>query len=312
LREVRRACSIGVMRKRFAAWFGSLPGNLRGAILMAASALLFAVEALFIRWMSDRGIPTPVQVLARSVGQLAWVAPVVAMGGLAVFRTRRAALHVVRGLSSVATWGLYYLSFSYLSLAAATVLSFTNVMFTTMLARPVLGERVDAARWVGTLAGLAGVAVMLRPGTDLPLVGALVALGAALTWCGITLTSRMLSQTEDTRTVVAWVGMVTSLCALPFAVAAWQPLGLVDAVILAGFALFTPGIIWLLTEALKAGEASAVAPFQYLRLVVIAGFGWAVWGEVPDAWTWLGTVIILAGAVVVTVAEARRPPRTHA
>jgi drug/metabolite transporter (DMT)-like permease len=148
---------------------------------------------------------------------------------------------------------------------------------------------------------------MLRPGTDLPLAGVLVALGAALTWCGITLTSRMLSRTEDTRTVVAWVGMVTSLCALPFAVMAWRPLGLGDAAILAGFALFTPGIIWLLTEALKAGEASAVAPFQYLRLVVIAGFGWAVWGEVPDGWTWLGTAIILAGAVVVTVAEARRP-----
>jgi drug/metabolite transporter (DMT)-like permease len=294
---------MGAMTKRFA----GLPGNLRGAILMSLSAMLFAVEALMIRWMSDRGIPTGVQVLARSAGQLVWMAPVVAAGGLAVFRTRRLPLHLVRGLSSVTTWGLYYLSFTQLSLAAATVLSFTNVMFTTLLARPVLGERVGPARWVGTVLGLAGVAVMLRPGTDLPLLGVLVALGAAFTWCGITLTSRMLSRTEDTATVVAWVGVVTTLCSLPFAVAGWQPLGLGDAAILGGFALFTPGIIWLLTEAFRAGEASAVAPFQYLRLVVIAAFGWAVWGEVPDGWTWLGTAIILAGAVVVTVAEARRP-----
>ena len=295
------------MSMRAAGRFSSLPGNLRGAVLMAASAMLFAVEALMIRWMGDRGIPTPVQVLARSAGQLVWMAPVVAAGGLAVFRTQRLPLHLLRGLSSVATWALYYLSFTHLSLAAATVLSFTNVMWTTLLARPVLGERVGAARWVGTLAGLAGVAVMLRPGTDLSPLGATIALAAAFTWCGITLTSRMLSRTEATPTVVAWVGVVTTTCSLPFAVAAWQPLGLADAAILVGFALFTPGIIWLLTEALKAGEASAVAPFQYLRLVVIAAFGWAVWGEVPDGWTWLGTAIILAGAVVVTVAEARRP-----
>ncbi len=292
----------GPMSTRFAA----LPGNLRGAILMSLSAMIFAAEALFIRWMGDRGIPTATQVLFRAAGQLAWMAPLVLAGGWAVFRTRRVGMHLLRGLSSVLTWGLYFLSFTQLSLAAATVLSFTNVMFTTLLARPVLGERVDAARWAGTLLGLLGVAVMLRPGTDLPLPGVLIALAAALTWCGITLTSRMLSRTERTETIVAWVGLVTTGAALPFAIATWQPLGAVDLLILTAFGLFTPGIIWLLTEALRAGEASAVAPFQYLRLVVIAAFGWAVWGEVPDAWTWAGALVILSGAVVITVAEARR------
>ncbi|WP_245584018.1 DMT family transporter [Rubritepida flocculans] len=286
--------------------FASLPGNLRGAILMSLGAVLFAVEALFIRWMSERGIPTTTQLLARSLGQLVWVLPLIAAGGLAVFRTRRAGLHLLRGLSSAATWGLYFLSFAFLDLATATVLSFTNVMFTTMLAGPVLGERVGAARWAGTLIGLAGVAVMLRPGTEVPVLGALVALGAALAWCGITLTSRMLSRTERTETVLAWVGLVTSLCVLPFALWGWRPIGAGDALILLVFGLLTPGIIWFVTEALRAGEASAVAPFQYLRLVVIMGFGWLLFAEIPDLWALAGAAIILTGAVIVTIAEARR------
>ncbi|MCX8134805.1 MAG: DMT family transporter [Roseococcus sp.] len=286
--------------------FASLPGNLRGAILMSVGAVLFAVEALFIRWMSERGIPTTTQLLARSVGQLVWVLPLIAAGGLAVFRTRRAGLHLLRGLSSAATWGLYFLSFAFLDLATATVLSFTNVMFTTLLARPVLGERVGAARWAGTLIGLLGVAVMLRPGNEVPLAGALAALGAALAWCGITLTSRLLSRTERTETVLAWVGLVTSLCVLPFAIWGWRPIGPGDALILLVFGLLTPGIIWFVTEALRAGEASAVAPFQYLRLVVIMGFGWLLFAEVPDAWALAGAAVILTGAVIVTIAEARR------
>lgn len=290
------------MRTRFAA----LSGNLRGAILMGLSAMLFATEALFIRWMSDRSIPTSTQVFARSVGQLAWVLPLILTTGLAVFRTQRLAMHLLRGSASALTWGLYFLSFAFLDLATATVLSFTNVMFTTILAGPVLKERVDAARWVGTIAGLIGIAVMLRPGAEIHLVGTLTALGAALAWCGITLTSRSLSRTEKTETVLAWVGIVTSLCALPLAILGWQPIGLADAAILIFFGLFTPGIIWLVTEALRAGEASAVAPFQYLRLVVIAAFGWVLFGEVPDGWTWLGALIILGGAVVITVSEARR------
>lgn len=290
------------MRTRFAA----LPGNLRGAILMSLGGVLFATEALFIRWMSDRGIPVTTQLFARSVGQLLWVLPLILAGGLAVFRTRRAGMHLLRGGCSAATWGFYFLSFAFLDLTTATVLSFTNVMFTTILARPLLGERVDAARWGGTLLGLIGIAVMLRPGTDIPLVGALVALAAALAWCGITLTSRSLSRTESTQTVLAWVGIITSLAVAPFAIAFWQPIGMVDGLILAVFGLVTPGIIWLVTEALRAGEASAVAPFQYLRLVVIAAFGWVLFGEVPDGWTWLGALIILSGAVIITISEARK------
>jgi drug/metabolite transporter (DMT)-like permease len=289
--------------------FRDWPGNLRGAALMVAAGALFACEALCIRWMTERGIATQTQVLARAAGQFVWILPgVVAAGGLAVFRTRRLPLHLFRGSCSLVTWGLYFLSFAFLDLATATVLSFTNVLFTTLLAGPVLGERVDRWRWAGTLIGLLGVALMLRPGGDVSLPGALVALGAALAWCGITLSARVLSRTESTMTVLAWVGLVTTLGVLPFAIAAWRPLGAMDVLILLGFAAFTPGILWLLTEALRAGEASAVAPFQYVRLLFVAGLGWLIHSELPPAHAWLGGAVILIGALLVTIAEARRQP----
>jgi drug/metabolite transporter (DMT)-like permease len=283
-----------------------LSGNLRGGALMAAAAILFAAEALAIRLMTARGIPVEVQVFARSLGQLVWVAPVIAATGLAVFRTQRPGLHLLRGSSSLLTWGFYYASFGPLDLATATVLSFTNVMFTTLLAGPVLGERVDRWRWAGTIAGFIGVAVMLRPGTTVSMLGVALALASAVTWCGITLSSRVLAQQDRNTTIMAWVGLVTTAGSAPFAVTAWVPLGLTDVLILAAVAGFAPGIIWLITSAYRHGEASAIAPFQYLRLIVVAGFGWLIFHEVPDGWTWLGAAVILAGAVVVTVAEARR------
>lgn len=281
-------------------------GNLRGGALMAATAVLFAAEALAIRWMAAHGIPVEVQVFARSLGQLVWVAPVIAASGLAVFRTQRAPLHLLRGASSLLTWGFYYASFGPLDLATATVLSFTNVMFTTLLAGPVLGEKVDRWRWAGTIAGFIGVAVMLRPGTTVSGVGVALAVASAVTWCGITLSSRVLAQSERNTTIMAWVGLVTTLGSAPFAAIAWVPLGLAEVLMLLAVAGFAPGIIWLLTSAYRHGEASAIAPFQYLRLIVVAAFGWAIFGEVPDGWTWLGAAVILAGAVVITVAEARR------
>ncbi len=281
-------------------------GNLRGGALMAAAAVLFAAEALAIRLMTARGIPVEVQVFFRALGQLLWVAPLIARSGLAVFRTARPGLHLLRGASSLLTWGFYFASFGPLDLATATVLSFTNVMFTTLLAGPVLGERVDRWRWAGTIAGFIGVAVMLRPGTTVSALGVGLALAAAMTWCGITLTSRVLAQQDRNTTIMAWVGLITTAGSAPFAAMAWVPLGIVDVAILLAVACFAPGIIWIITSAYRHGEASAIAPFQYLRLIFVTGFGWLFFAEVPDGWTWAGAAVILTGALIVTLAEARR------
>jgi drug/metabolite transporter (DMT)-like permease len=284
--------------------------NLRGAALMAGAAMVFSAEALFVRWLTLRGVPVTTQLLFRACGQLLWVMPLLASGGWVLLRTQHAPMHVVRGLCSLATWALYYFSLGKLSLATATALSFTNVMATTLLAGPVLKEKVGLVRWAGVMAGFAGVCVMLRPWEGAGLmamapIGVAAALGSSITWCGLTLTTRLLTRTESTGTILAWVGLVTSLGVLPAAIWGWQPIGLGDFGLLVVFALFSPAIIYLMTEAFRYGEASAVGPFQYLRLPVMALTGWIIYAEAPDGMSWLGAAIILAGAALVSTAEAR-------
>jgi drug/metabolite transporter (DMT)-like permease len=285
-------------------------GNLRGALLMAVAAVLFSTEALFVRWMSARGVPVTTQLLFRAGGQLAWTLPLLAAAGTGLFASRHKKLHLLRGSCSLATWALYYLSVVWLDLATATVLSFTSILITTMAAGPVLREKVGAARWGGVLAGFVGVCLMLRPWEGSGLLaaspwGVAVGLAASLTWCGLTLTTRMLTRTEGTGTILAWVGLVTFVGVLPAAIWGWRPLAWADLGLLAVFATFTPAIILLVTEAFRHGEASAVGPFQYLRLPVAALFGWLVYAEAPDGWGWAGAAVILAGAAIVSTAEAR-------
>jgi drug/metabolite transporter (DMT)-like permease len=282
------------------------PDNLRGALLMAAASLCFAFEAMAIRVMTEAGIPLAMQVAARAAGQLLWVMPAILAGGPAVFRTARVPMHLLRGFCSVATWALYYLSLHRLEAATAMALSFTNVVFTTLLAGPLLGERTDRWRWAGALVGLVGIGIMLRPGGGADHLGAAAALLGALTWCGITLGTRTLARTESTPTIMAWVGVIACAAALPFGIAQAVPLPVVSWLILIGFALVSPIILWLVTEALRAGEASAIAPLQYLRLIFVGLLAWAAFGEAPDGWGWLGASVILAGALLVTLSEARR------
>lgn len=280
--------------------------NLRGAAFMAGAAVVFTIESLFVRWMTERGIPVATQVLFRAVGQLAWTLPAILASGVAVFATGRPVLHTLRGLSSLSTWGFYFLAFATLDLATGTVLSFTNVLFSTVAAALLLNERVDRVRWAATILGFLGVAVMLRPGADIDPFGALAMLVSAICWCGITIGSRVLTRTESTGTIIAWVGLVTTLGALPLAILFWQPLALADWLILLAFAGFTPAILVLLTEAFRWGEASAVGPLQYTRVVMVALPAWLIWNEVPGVWTWVGGGVIVSSALWLTLHEARK------
>ena len=56
----------------------------------------------------------------------------------------------------------------------------------------------------------------------------------------------------------------------------------------------------MIAEAFRRAEAGLLAPFQYLEIVGAVGLGFAVFGDLPDAMTALGTAVILgSGAYVV-------------
>ena len=70
--------------------------------------------------------------------------------------------------------------------------------------------------------------------------------------------------------------------------------------------------MWFIINAIRAGEASAIAPVQYLRLVYAVALGWWVFAEWPDAWTFVGAAIIVASTLYITRREAQLARRGRA
>ena len=62
----------------------------------------------------------------------------------------------------------------------------------------------------------------------------------------------------------------------------------------AGIALSATVGQYFWVQAFKAGEMSAVAPFEYLRLPFAVFVGWLIWGETPVIWTYVGAAIVIA------------------
>lgn len=278
----------------------------RAVLLATFSALLFTLESIVVKAIV--GVPLATIVLARAFGQLAWTFPALAREGTGLLRTSQLKLNLLRGALSGVSWYMYFTSFALLPLALATVLSFTSVLFITALAGPVLGEAVRWRRWSATLVGFAGVAVMLQPWNEAappiswPVVAGIL---SAFIGAAITLTTKMLARSERTNTIMFYIGLVTTLMTLPVALPGLAWPGWWNLLLLALTGLCGPFAMHVWINALRLGDASLLAPISYVRLVFAAGFGVALFGEVPDLWLGLGALLIIGSALYITRRETR-------
>ncbi|MFQ3622025.1 MAG: DMT family transporter [Acetobacteraceae bacterium] len=278
---------------------------IRAAALALAAAALFTAEVVFVKLLANT-VPVTTIMLTRATAQLVYVSPAFARRGTALFRTNRPILHAARGLFSLLSWGFYYWSFQRLDLATATVLSFTSVMFVTALARPLLGETVGRRRWSATLAGFAGVVLVAKPFSVAPDPAILLALLSALSGSGIVLTTKRLSATERTDTIMAYIGLVTFVGSLPIAAPTlgvpepWQ------AGWLAAMAAAGPAGMHLWIASFRHADATVIAPLGYSRLVFAALIGAILFDEWPDGWMVSGAIVIVGSVLALTMLEARR------
>ncbi len=281
-------------------------GNLRGALLLALAAVLFTAEATLVRISAPVANEAQI-VFFRSAAQLVLSGLVIwRMGDIRRLKTARPVLHIIRGLTSLLTWWLYYISFRVLDLALATTLTFTTSLFVVALAAPLLGERVGRVRWIATIVGFAGIAIAVGPVAGVYVAGVAVGLLAAICGAAIVVLNRLLGRTEDTVTIMTWIGVVTTLGSAPVAWFLWQPLALGDGVLVGATGLLGALGMWLTIEAYRVGEVSALAPVPYLRFAVAAIIGILFFGESPAPALLLGAALVVIASILAVRHEMRR------
>lgn len=205
---------------------------------------------------------------------------------------------VVTGVSA-------FYAFSVLPLAQVYTLLFAAPLIVTLLAVPVLGERIRLRRGVAILVGLCGVVVVLRPGTAELGLGHLAGLTAAVGGSLASITVRRIG--ADERPVVLLLypmlaNVVVMGAALGFV---YRPMPVEHLGLLAVIALLAWTAQRLIVAAYSAGEAATVAPMQYSQIVWAVAFGWLFFGEGIDRATVLGAAIVIASGVYIVLREAR-------
>lgn len=285
----------------------SLPAPVRGALWMIVAGLGYTTMSILVRRLSGE-FSTYQLLFLRNVVALLLMAPWMFQGGLSALRTRQLPLHCLRtALAYVATLGLFY-GVTVIPLAEATALSFTQPLFIVVLAAFLLRERIGNARAIATLIGFLGVLVVLRPGIAEIGIGALVIVGAAAIYAGSNICIKILVRTDTPSVTVVYVNLLMIPLSAGPAAASWvTPDWSELAWIIALGAAGTLGVIGL-TRAYRVADASAVVPFDFLKLPFAAFGAYLLFGESADLWTWLGATIIFASSYALVRSERRATP----
>jgi drug/metabolite transporter (DMT)-like permease len=185
-------------------------------------------------------------------------------------------------------------------------LEFTMPAWVAVLAIPVLGERMTPSRAGSIVLGFIGVVVIVRPGLESSQPAVLLVLAAAVGFAISLITTKQLTTSVGTFAILFWMNAMQ----LPMALAGSDPwfvgrLELVHLPFLAAVGVAGLTSHFCLSNAFRAGDATIVVPFDFLRIPLIALIGWLFYAEALDVFVFAGAAMIIAGVVWNLRAEWR-------
>ena len=273
-----------------------------GAGWMLVSVLTFAGISVSARALA-RDLPAGEILFLRALVGLAAVMPLVLRGGRRTIATRRPLMHFLRGLVSAAAMLCWFAALGSLPVGDAIAIQFTLPLFLVLAAALVLGERVDAQRWIAVAVGFAGALVIIRPGFQSVSLAVGLVLASAVFYAGNHTFTKAMASTETGVAIAFYMNLVHIpvagvAAAFDWREPAWHHLGWVISLGLCG----TYSHIFL-TRAFAHADASALAPLDFLRLPVASTLAYWLFGDVSDGWTWIGAAIVFAAGLAITRRE---------
>jgi len=284
----------------------SIPPLPRAMLLMVFSTMCFSSQHALIRYASTQlGYHGFEITFFRNFFGLLTLAPVFWQHGLAVFQTTVPHLHAARGALQVATMLMFFYAVTITPLALTSALSFTGPLFASVLAVLLLRERPHLRRIVALVAGFAGALILLRPGAVPVGLGPLLILGSTFIWSFAMLIIKVMTRTESPVTMTAYMSAILMPATLLPALFVWRWPDLQAYVVFFGLGLVGTVGHLAFAQAFKLADTTAVLPLDFTRLVWASLFGYFIFAEIPQLWTWVGGSVIFAAATYLSIQEAR-------
>lgn len=273
-------------------------------LVVMAMALLPAMDAI-AKTLSAR-YPVLEIVWARYFFHFLVLLPVLlARHPLRALIPARPAFQVLRGGLLLCSTMLFFGAISVMPLADALALFQVAPLVVTALSPVLLREAVGRRRWAAVAIGLLGALVILRPGLGALQWGGLLAVAAGTMHGLYYLATRRLKGSAPPLVTLAYTAMLGALAMTAVLPAFWVPPDAADLLLMACIGLIAAFGHFLLIRAFEMAPAAQLAPYTYCEVGFTAAVGYAVFGDFPDPWTWVGILVIVGSGTYIALRERR-------
>lgn len=271
-------------------------GNVRGGFLIFAAALFTAVMTSMVKHIGQEFAVVEI-LFIRQICVLLIISPVIVRNRHSVFNTSHKRIYFLRAFFSTIAMITGFTAVVYLPLAEVTSISFGRTLFATLLAIVFLKEVVGLRRWTGTLIGFVGVLIVIRPDTNSFNIYAAFAIISAFFVAANMIILRKITQIDKPSTIMAYQGVLITLVMAGPAFYYWKTPTLeeLSIILIAGGLMSVSQYITI--QAFKVGEAAAIAPVEYVRLLFATVIGVYFFDEIPTLWTLAGSLIIIGSTL---------------
>ncbi len=274
----------------------ALSGNIRGSIIILIASLISVIMSSLIKHVGQT-IPVIEILFFRQIMVLIIISPVIFKNRATVFRSNIYGMHLLRASLSIIAMYLGFTAVVNMPLAEVTAISFARILFTTILAILFLSEVIGLRRWTSIIIGFIGVLVIIRPDPDNINIYALMAVTSALFVSAVQIILRKLSQIDKPSTILVFHSVsITLVMAIP-AYIQWVMPSVDEMIFIVMIGSLMSLMQWMFIQALKVGEAAAIAPMEYVRLLYAGVIGIVFFAETPTVWTLSGAAIIVGSTL---------------
>lgn len=271
---------------------------LRGALMLAVSALFFALMGVFIREATVHDINNSMVVFFRNLVGVLFFLPLALTRGLAPLRTQHPWLHLKRSACGLVAMYCYFYALANLPLTDAMLFTYAAPVFTPLIAWWWLKEPLTRRMLVATAVGFSGVLLVAKPSdaviSGISLIAMLASIMAACAFVSI----REMSSTEPAFRIVFYFALFSGMASAIPLIWDWQDLDQHQLLMLVGAGLMACLGQLSMSQAYSLAPPGQIGPIAYLAIVFAGIIAWLRWNEVPDSATIAGAGLVFVASLI--------------
>ena len=282
----------------------SLNKNIMGIIFMTLGMFCLSVNDVVVKGLNI-SFPVWEIIFFRAFSGILVSFGLIFIFGWKSLKTKKPIRHFVRAFSAVGCVVFYFFGLKFLLLSENIAIVHSAPIFASLLAVPILGERLGIHRISAIVIGFIGVIIIVKPGTDVFKLVSILPLISALFMASVYLSTRSIMNTDSSIAIIFYYSLallITSIVFLPndFAIP-----NIVQLIPLMSLGVTGSLGHYFMSQAAKNAEVVVISPFEYSSFLFVGIMGYIFYNEVPSISIIIGGILIIAGGVYIAYREQK-------